>query len=113
MWVPKIVVNWFGLNAEMIREIQSELAVVRAERDTLKLDLMRERNNQDWLRMRLNGVEVEKAALMEKLFGLKIPVPELQVKRKDYSNPDMREFSFDDVGDEMAKKLGLPVYGEN
>lgn len=108
MWVPSKIVEFFGLNAEMVRTIQSELAGVRAERDLLRAELTSAKINADWLRLRFNELERENKALMEKAYNIKLPVPELM--RRPTVDPTFEQFTFDDMGDEMARKLGLPVY---
>lgn len=110
MWVPGKIIEFFGLNAEMVRTIQSELAAVRAERDIFKQELTAAKINADWLRLRFNELERENKALLEKAYSIKLPVPELM--RRPVVDPTFEQFSFDDMGNEMARKLGLPVYDD-
>ena len=86
--------------------LQSELAATRAERDAIKLQLAISQNHFDWMRMKLNSLEMEKAALIQKAYGVTVPVP--SIERAQQSDPGLDPFS--DVGDELAKKLGLPLY---
>lgn len=110
MWIPKLVVDWFGVNAELTRNMQSELAVVRAERDILKVQLATSQTHFDWLRTRVNTLEYERAALMQKAYNINIPVPEIVHSTPP---PDMalsEKALFEDIGDDLAKKLGFPTY---
>lgn len=109
MWVPASVVEWFHISKQAVESLREEVAALRAERDALRLQLASSTNHFDWLRIRVNSLEVERAQLIEKAYGIKIPVPE--VVRSTSPTQDMiNQFSFEDMGDDMAKKLGLPVY---
>ena len=119
MWVPAQVIDWFtalrkdaDTNAEVAKEalsgLREDLAALRSERDALKQQLTAAQINSDWLRIRVNTLEVERAGLIEKAYNIKLPVPELQRAMK--MDPTIEQFSFDDMGDEMARKLGFPVY---
>lgn len=111
MWIPGKVVDWFtAMRVEAVPELQAELAALRAERDALKLQAAVDRVNFDWLRMKVNTLEVEKTALMEKAYGIKLPAPEIVRTPVIGERPQMAEFSFDDLGDNVAKTLGFPTY---
>ena|SRR3990167_2634562 len=120
MWVPAQVIEWFtalrndaDAHAEVSREalssLREELAAVRADRDSLRQQLTASLINSDWFRLRFNELERENKALMEKAYNIKLPVPEILINKQ--VNPTIEQFSFDDMGDEMAAKLGFPVYG--
>ena len=124
MFVPREVIGWFttlkndvdaqtAITREAISSLREELAAVRAERDTLKLQAAVDRTHTDWMRTKLNQLELERAALIERAYNIKLPaVPELI--RTPHAMPDPNSFTmnFDDVGDELARQLGLPVYGD-
>ena len=112
MWVPEKLAEWFGLNAEIVRTMQAELAVARAERDALKLQNSITQSNFDWLRIQVNSLQLERAQLMQKAYGIHVPAPEivrttLPIGTK---NPTITEDIFEDVGDDMATRLGIPVF---
>lgn len=109
MWVPSKVVDWFRISKESVDALREELAAVRAERDLLKIQLTSSQNHFDWLRQRVNSLEVERAALFEKVSGVKTVVPEI-VRQTSPTQDMINSFTFEDVGEEMAKKLGLPSY---
>jgi len=122
MWVPSKVIDWFttlqdaaDVNSETasaaLQDLREELSAVRAERDALKLQMTVSQTNFDWLRMQVNTLQMERTALMEKAYGIKIPAPEL-VRTPIIEDPNMTEknFSFEDLGDNIAKALGYPTY---
>lgn len=112
MWINKNIVGWFGVNVETVRVLQSDLAVARAERDTLKSQIVKAEILADWFRMQVNQLQLERTALMEKAYNIRIPTPEIsRLAPPQDPSTDPKNFSFEDVGDEMAKKLGLPVWG--
>ena len=109
MWVPASVIEWFHISKQVVDSQREDLAAVRAERDILKLQLASSQNHFDWLRVRVNILEAERTQLIEKAYGIKIPVPE--IVRTPVVNPlEMNNALFEDVGDDTAKTLGLPQY---
>jgi len=123
MWISKEVVGWFTsmrnvaetnamVSIEAIQQYREQLAAVIAERDALKAQILTAQNNAEWLRMRVNALEMERAKLMEKAYNIQLPVPELARAITTTLPFDARAFSFDDVGDQRARELGLPVYDD-
>lgn len=111
MWVPKAVLDWFQISKNSYDDLRQELSAVRAEKDILKSQLAVSQNQFDWLRLRVNTLEIERAELIKKCYGIDAPVPAIvrQPKSEDVE-PFLNSDLFNDVGDEKAKKLGLPVY---
>jgi len=118
MWVPKDVIGWFtGLqraadtNAKVaetaLHDLREELAATRAELGTTKVQLGVAQNQFSWLATRVNALETERAQLIEKAYGIKTAVPE--ITRKPVIDP-LTTFTFEDVGEDVAKQLGLPSY---
>lgn len=121
MWVPKQVVGWFetfqkasethaDVAKQALQDLREELVAVRTERDVLKQELQSAKINADWLRVKVNSLELEKAGLMEKAYNIKLPVPEI-VRAPNKVGDPFENFTFDDMGDEAARLLGLPTYG--
>jgi hypothetical protein len=122
MWISEKVVDWFtsmknvaelnaAVSVEAINGLREELAAVRADRDALKLQVAISSNHFDWLRLRVNTLEAERAQLIEKAYGIRIPAPEL-VRTPvvgDGAESD-KQFTFDDIGEDLARKLGLASY---
>lgn len=112
MWVPNRLLDWLSVSTEHVASLKEELAALKAERDAMKSDLLTTKVHADYFRVKVNQLEHERAALLDKAYGIRVPVPEVAVKAST-PLPDliaMNTFSFNDVGDEMAKTLGLPVY---
>jgi len=101
-----------AVSVEAINNLREELSAVRSERDALKLQLAVSQNHFDWLRLRVNMLETERAQLIQKAYGIQLPVPEVIRTPLPGQGPDesQKQFSFDDVGEELARKLGLPSY---
>ena len=88
----------------------AEAAAIREQNKVLQVQL-------DFMRHRVNQLELERAMLLQKVSGIAIPVPELVPQAKQL---DVRELlqampSFEDIGDNEAAKLGIrtdPSTGE-
>lgn len=121
MWISNAVASWVSdlkksadVQADIakaaLQDLREELASVRAERDALKAELTASKINADWLRMQWNQIQAENKALLERAYGVRVPVPELTSRtEKTFNLQDL----FSDVGDEEASKMGYPVYGDN
>ena len=112
MFVPKLVLEYFGVNAELVRNLQADLAVARAERDLLKHELITHKVSSDWLRVKVNDLEMQNKALLQKAYNIVVPVPEIIRDMQLTENLPNNFSPFEDMGDAMAAKLGLPVYGK-
>lgn len=111
MWIPKSLVDWITtVKLDEGNRVREELAGVRAERDAIKTELTAAKITSDWLRMQVNTLQLERNALMEKAYSIKVPVPTLVRQPVADESPAGRDFSFDDIGDDMAKRIGLPVF---
>ena len=111
MWLSNQLVNLFQISKESVESLREDLAATRAERDSLKLQLSVSQNHFDWLRMRVNALEIERAQLIEKAYGIRTAIPE--IIRTRAQDPDLNPDIFTDVGEDMAKKLGFPKYETN
>lgn len=103
MWLPAKVLDFLSFSKE-------DLIQARTERDLLRSQLIKSEIMTDWLRVRVNQLEVERSVLMEKVNGIKIPSPELLRSNQVVPPTMMQEASFEDMGDDAAKALGLPTY---
>lgn len=112
MWVPKAVLDWFHISKDSVDALREELASIRTERDMLFKELTKSQIMGDWMRMKVNQLEFEKTALMEKAYGIKIPAPEIARQPTPDPTFDPKNFSFEDVGESLARTLGLPKYDE-
>ena len=88
----------------------AEAGAVKEQNKVLQVQL-------DFMRHRVNQLELERAMLLQKVSGIAIPVPEIVPQAKQL---DVRELlqampSFEDIGDDEAAKLGIrtdPSTGE-
>lgn len=108
MWVSSKFSNWFQVSKDAVDELKQELASVKAERDLLKTQLLVTQNNFEWVRNQINTLQFEKTALIERAYNIKLPAPE--ITRQPTRDEIAKDFSFDDIGDDLAKKFGLPTY---
>ena len=62
---------------QLLDDAKRETARERQRADLLAQQLAVTQNNFEWARVRLNAIELERATLMERLFTVRLPVPEL------------------------------------
>lgn len=123
MWIPSRVLDWFeslkeasdsaiSVNIALVNDLRQELTAVKTERDALKLQAAVNQNNFEWIRTRVNALEMERAQLIQKAYGINLPVPEVVRTPRPGQGPEDtgNQFSFDDLGEDMARKLGFPTY---
>ena len=110
MWVPQQLLGLFQISKETVDSLRTELAQVRAERDELALRESVTRNNFEWLRVKVNSLEIEKTALIEKAYNIKLPAAEIVRTPVMGADAKMDEFSFNDIGEELAKQFGMVTY---
>ncbi len=116
MWVPKQLQELFAVSRDTLEQLRKEIEVLKtnvAAKETeiasLKLQNATSNNHFDWLRLRVNQLEQERAQLVEKAYGIKIAVPEV-VRQPAANALQLNSTLFEDLGDENAKTLGLPTY---
>lgn len=111
MWVPQGLIALFDISKETVDTLRQELSAARAERDILKNQLTAANVNVDWLRMKVNSLELERAGLIEKAYAIKLPsVPELQRVSTPVDPQMFNPDTFTDIGDDVAKALGYPTH---
>lgn len=111
MFVSKSALELFEIAKVTVEEQRAELAKLAAENTMLRSQLATTQANFEWIRTRINTLEVERAQLIEKAYGIKTPVPEISRSKSPVMQFDAA--LFDDIGDKAAKELGLPTYGTN
>lgn len=113
MWFSKAQLDLLDVSKETVAALRAENIALRARAEVAEKELASVKLNADWLRIQYNQVQAERAELMAKAYGVRTPVPELRPAspRAHGRGPSLEEFSFEDVGDEVAAKLGLPQYG--
>lgn len=110
MWVSAKLLDLFSIGKDTVDVLRRELSTITVERDLLKQQLLVAQNNFEWSRTKVNSLEMERTALMEKAYNIKLPTP--QIMKQPTLDPtfDPKNFSFTDIGEEMSKQLGLPSY---
>lgn len=109
MWVSDKVVGLFQISKDTVDALREELGIIHAERDILKSQLLTAQSNFSWLTTRINALEAERAQLLKKAYNVEIPFPE--IVRTHGIPTDITPSIFEDMDDEQARKIGLPVYG--
>ncbi len=125
MWISfNNVAELFDISQETVVGLRERVAKLEAENSALKADVTSTKINLDWLRVQYNQVQAERTQLMNTRYGLHVATPQLQPSPGAYfptlaaqeaissQVPKFEDLSFEDIGDEAARKLGLPVYGE-
>lgn len=110
-WVTDKVFELFEISKETVSSLREELGSLKAERDQLRTELVSTKIMSDWLRVQVNMLQFERTALLEKAYGIKLPAPEIARQPVNYEPPEVNEHIFEDIGEDLAKKLGLPLYG--
>lgn len=107
MWVPKPLVDILGF-------VKEDLSALRAENTLLRQQLIVAQTNFDWLRVKMNDLEFQNKALLEKAYNIKVPAPEI-VKSTPHLDPsyDPHNFSFEDMGENLARIVGQPSHDPN
>lgn len=111
MWISSKVFDWFRISQSSFDDLRQELAAAKAERDTLRSEVTAARITNDWFRVKINQLEVQNAALLERAYNIHVPAPEIARQPSLDPSWDPRLHSFEDVGDELALRLGYPTYG--
>jgi len=109
MWITSKLLDLFHISRDTVDALRADSASLRAERDALQRELSTLKVNFDWLRIRVNSLELERTALLEKAYNIKLPAPEL-ARTPAISGANSEDFSFEDMGDRLAKKYGFPVF---
>jgi predicted nuclease with TOPRIM domain len=110
VWIPQLVIEYLKISKEAVDDVRQELAVVRAERDALKVQVATTQSNFDWLRAKVNQLEFENKALIQKAYDIQLPVPELVRRNPSTDFLSNIDHGFNDIGEELARQLGLPSY---
>jgi hypothetical protein len=110
VWLSSELVGMFEISKDTVTALREEVAALRVERDALQTQLSKSDIFSDWLRMQVNTLQLERTGLMEKAYGIKLPAPE--ILRQPNTDPTFnpKDFSFEDVGEDLARKYGMPAY---
>jgi hypothetical protein len=95
MWIARDIYD--SLNESRIRAEARE-RLLEAQITTLNAHL-------EWMRVRLTEMSFERAGMLKRYLNIEVPVPSFE-HEPDHPDPN-QTMDFSDVGDEMAKKLGI------
>lgn len=111
MWISfKHVSDLFSVAKDSVDTLRQEVAALKAERDALAADLRDTKLNNDWLRVQFNTLQLERTALLDRVYGLKAPTPQLIPAPQADPLRGIQDALFADLGDDTARSLGLPTY---
>lgn len=109
MWISRLVYD-------DLRDSALKANTVAAELRTQNLQL---KSTMDWMTLRLNQLEHERAQLIHNYMGVKISVPTIEPEPVKLSDVLGETVSFEDMGDTEAAKnnvgwneMGELVYGK-
>lgn len=99
MWISRVMF-------EQLIEARAAATAVVTE---LKSQNVAQKTTMDWMMMRLTQLEHERAQLIHNYMGVKIEVPSIEPETPSVTTSDLlsQTMSFDDVGDDEAKKQGI------
>lgn len=109
MWLPKSVFDLFTLGTEQ----RAELAKLRVENEHLIREAAEAKANFKWMTVQVNGLQLERQALLEKVYNVKVAAP--VILEQPNTVPDFNHSIFEDL-DELAAstksvKTSLPSWG--
>ena len=78
MWFPSKAFEVLKIAAEACETLRVENAVLQAQLEAAKSELISIKANSDWLRMRFNELIAENKGLIEKAYSIRLPVPVLE-----------------------------------
>lgn len=107
MFISNKFLSLFEIAKDHVADLKTELASVKTERDFLKAENINLKVGQEWMRHKINSLEVERAALLGKAYNLTLPVPEIGAKRPTEEITLANMSPFDHIDDDTARKLGI------
>lgn len=110
MWLSSKFVELVQVSKDNADSMRTELAKVTLERDLAKSELLTLRANFQWATVQINDLQNQNKALMERAYNIRVPVPE--IVRPPANFPKFDSNLFNDMGDDMAKEQGMPLYGD-
>jgi hypothetical protein len=110
MFISSKILDFFGISQVAFADLREQNASLRTERDCLLRENATLKVIGDYQRIKVNQLELERASLLEKAYGIRTPVPQVEHRPSPALDPLNVEHLFDDIGDELASKFGLPAY---
>lgn len=110
MWFSTKLFDLFKISKDAVDDLRKENAVLKSDNLNLTRNFADVKANFEWIRVRVNALELERASLLEKVYGLKVPSPEILRTTPSHPIPDFNTDIFNDMGDDAAKMVGLPTW---
>lgn len=93
------------LTRRVYDDLKDDLSKLRAESSALTQVNAQLNAHIEWMRVRLTQVEMERAQLLKRYMNVDVPTPTFE---EDHQSVDPNQtLDFQDVGDKLAKELGL------
>lgn len=107
MFVSDKLVYLFEISKATVDGLREDLASARSELSAVKQELASLRTTNEWMRHKINGLEVEKAALFSKAYNVNLPAPEIIGAPRNTAQQTLATINFDHIDDDIARKLGI------
>jgi hypothetical protein len=105
MWAGKALKIAMGVLQSDLAERIREIASLRGENTRLKIETERQQGLIEWMKLRLNAVEKERAQLIAAAIGVKISIPEFVPAQKDSLEDTLHEMpNLSTVGGDAAEE---------
>lgn len=113
MFISTRILDFLKIAQSTYDDLRTENAALKSKVTELERSLAYTQVNLDWLRINYNVVSQERTALLKKAYAIDLPSPQLarEVKAERDFNP-LESLSFEDMGNELARQFGYPVYEE-
>jgi hypothetical protein len=98
-----------SVTGQMLSDAKRELAEARTRIDGLERALAVAQNNFEWARVRLNAVEQERAILIDRVMGVRVPVPEMSREPAAAGTVATGPREAEDARSALLAGLGLPL----
>jgi hypothetical protein len=108
MWISSKILGWLEVSRTAYDDLKVENSTLKTELVLTKADLTATRINSDWLRLKVNDLELTNKALLEKAYDIRLPVPTI-VRETSYNDPNpykLPQALFEHIDEETAKALG-------
>lgn len=107
MFVSDKLVGLFQIAKETVDELRLEVSTLRVQNSSLDRELASLKVTNEWMRHKINGLEIEKAALLGR-DGIKLAsIPEIAAQPRLRPEESLATLNFDHISDEDARKLGI------
>jgi hypothetical protein len=107
MWIPTSLLSLLSINRDTVNALRDEVTALRAVNAVVERELTSTKIMCDWLRIRHNQLEAERAVLLARAYpGLVLPTPEIARVQNRVSEGFDLQAMFEDMGEEeRAKEL--------